>query len=58
LQNLKRRRPLGRPRHRWQDNIKIYLRGIDWEGLNWIHFTQKKKQWQAFANTGIKLQVP
>jgi hypothetical protein len=34
-----RKRPLGRPRHRWEDNIKIDLGEIVWKGVNWIHLT-------------------
>jgi hypothetical protein len=36
------KRPLGRPRHRWEDNIKMYLKGIGYEGVNWIHVVQHK----------------
>jgi hypothetical protein len=32
-------RPLGRPRHRWEDNIRMDLKEIGWEGVNWIHLT-------------------
>jgi hypothetical protein len=34
--------PLGRPRHRWEDNIKMYLRGIVWGGMDWIHLAQDR----------------
>ena len=50
-------KPLGKLRHRWEDNIKIYLREIQWEGLNWTHFTQTENQWQAFANIGVNLHL-
>jgi len=36
------KRPLGRPRHRWEDNIKMYLKEIGYEGVNWIHVVQHK----------------
>jgi hypothetical protein len=39
LENL--RRPLGRPRSKWEDNIKVYLREIGLEGVNWIHLAQR-----------------
>jgi len=42
-------KPLVQLRHRWEDNIELYLREIQWEGLNWTHFTQTENQWQAFA---------
>jgi hypothetical protein len=51
------RRPLGRPRHIWEDNIKMDLR----EGfgdLDWIHLAQDKDRWQALVNTMMRLRVP
>jgi hypothetical protein len=50
--------PLGRPRRRWEDNIKLDLReiGIDW--TNWIQLAQDRVQWRAFVNTVMKLRVP
>jgi hypothetical protein len=52
------KRPLGRPRRRWEDNIKLDLRelGIDW--ANWIQLAQHRIQWRAFVNTVMNLQVP
>jgi hypothetical protein len=52
------KRPLGRPRRRWEDNIKMDLReiGIDW--ANWIRLDQDRVQWLAFVNTIMNLQVP
>jgi hypothetical protein len=37
--------PLGRPRYRWQDNIRIDLKEIGWEGVDWIHLPQDGTQW-------------
>jgi hypothetical protein len=54
----KGKRPLGRPRRRWEDNIKIYLREIGFDGANWIRVAQDRVQWRAFGNTVIKLWVP
>jgi hypothetical protein len=45
------KRPLGRPKHRWVDNIKIYLREIEWGGVNWIDPAQDRDQWRAAVNT-------
>jgi len=45
------KRPLGRPRRRWEDNIKIDLRVIPIVGANWIRLAQNKVQWSAFVNT-------
>jgi hypothetical protein len=52
------RRPLGRPRRRWEDNIKMDLReiGIDW--ANWIRLAQDRVQWRTFVNTVMNLRVP
>jgi hypothetical protein len=45
------KRPLGRPRRRWKDNIKLYLMEIGIDGANWIRLAQDRIQWQAFVNT-------
>jgi hypothetical protein len=52
------KRPLGRPRRRWEDNIKMELMdmGIDW--ANWIQLAQDRVQWRAFVNTAMNLWVP
>jgi hypothetical protein len=55
---LKGKRPLGRPRCRWEDNVKMDLREIRIDGENWIQLTQDKIQWRAFVNTVMNLQVP
>jgi hypothetical protein len=38
--NPERRKPLGRSRHRWEDNIRMGLREIEWEGVDWKHLAQ------------------
>jgi hypothetical protein len=52
-----RKRPLGRPRCRWEDNIKMNLKEIEWEGMDWMHVAQQWDQWQAFGNTVMNLCV-
>jgi hypothetical protein len=52
------RRPLGRPRLRWEDNIKMDLREIRFGDVDWIHLAQNRDRWQALVNTGMNLQVP
>jgi hypothetical protein len=47
----KGKRPLGRPRHRWEDNIKMDLRETGIDGVNWIQLAQDRVQWQACVNT-------
>jgi hypothetical protein len=54
----KGKRPLGRPRYRWEDNIMIDLREMEIEGANWIRLAQDRVQWWAFVNMVMKLQVP
>jgi hypothetical protein len=51
-------RPLGRPRRRWVDNIKMDLREIGWDGMDWIDLAQDRDQWKALVNTVINLWVP
>jgi hypothetical protein len=52
------KKPLGRPRHRWEDNIKLDLREKGIDGANWIHLAQDRVQRQAFVNTMMNLRVP
>jgi hypothetical protein len=52
------KRPLGRPRRRWEDNIKMDLREIGIDGTNWILLAQDRVQWRACVNTVINLRVP
>jgi hypothetical protein len=52
------KRPLGRPRRRWEDNIKMDLREIWINGANWIQLSQNRVQWRAFVNTVMKLRFP
>jgi hypothetical protein len=52
------KRPLGRPRRRWEDNIKMDLRETGWGGVDWIDFAQERDQWRALVNTVINLRVP
>jgi hypothetical protein len=51
------KRPLGRPRCRWVDNIKMDLREIGWGGMDWIDLAQHRKQWRALVNTVMNLRV-
>jgi hypothetical protein len=52
------KRPLGRSRHRWEDNIKLDLREIGMDEANWIRLAQGRVQWRAFVNTVMKLCFP
>jgi hypothetical protein len=52
------KRPLGRPRRRWEYNIKMDLREIGIDEANWIRLAQDRVQWRAFMNTVMNLRVP
>jgi hypothetical protein len=52
------KRPLGKPRCRWVDNIKMDLREIGWNGVDWIDMAQGSDQWRALVNTVLNLWVP
>jgi hypothetical protein len=52
------KRPLGRPRLRWEDNIRMDLREIGWVGMDWIDLAQDRDQWRALVNAVMNLQVP
>jgi hypothetical protein len=52
------KRPLGRPRRKWVDNIKINLRETGWDGIDWIELAQDRDQWRALVNTVMNLRVP
>jgi hypothetical protein len=52
------KRPLGIPRCRWIDNIKIDLLEIELSGVNWIGLAQDRDRWRALVNAVMKLRVP
>jgi hypothetical protein len=52
------KRPLGRPRRRWENNIKLDFREIKIYGANWIGLAQDRVQWRAFVNTIVNLRIP
>jgi hypothetical protein len=52
------KRLLGRPRRRWEDNIKVNLREIGINRANWIELAQNKVQWRAFVNIVLNIRVP
>jgi hypothetical protein len=52
------KRPLGRPRYRWEDNIKMDLKEVGCGGINWIDLAQDRDRWQALVNAVMSLQVP
>jgi hypothetical protein len=52
------KRPLGRPRRRWVDNIKMDPLEIGWGGVEWIGLTQDRDKWRALVNAVMNLRVP
>jgi hypothetical protein len=52
------KRPLGRPRRRWEDNIMMGLREMGIDGENWIRLAQGRVRWRAFVSTVMNLRVP
>jgi hypothetical protein len=55
---LEGKRPLGIPRRRWVNNIKMTLTETGWGGMNWIDVAQDGDQWRALVNTAMNLRVP
>jgi hypothetical protein len=52
------KRPMGRPRRRWVDNITMDLGEIGWDGVDWIDLAQDRAQWRALVNMVMNLRVP
>jgi len=52
------KRPLGRPRRRWEDNIKMDLQGVGCRGVDWIELAQDGDRWRALVNAVMNLRVP
>jgi hypothetical protein len=52
------KRPLGRSRLRWEDNIRMDLRETGWGGMDWIDLAQDRDQWRALVNTVMNLRFP
>jgi hypothetical protein len=52
------KKPFGRPKRRWEEHIRMDLREIGWEGVDWMHMAQDRGQWQALVNTVTNLRIP
>jgi len=51
-------RPLGRPRRRWEDNIKMDLKKVSCEGVHWIDLAQDRDRWRKLVNAVMNFRVP
>ena len=52
------KRSLGRPRRRWEDNIKMDLQEVGCAGMDWIELAQDRNMWRALVNAVMKIRVP
>jgi hypothetical protein len=52
------KRPLGRPRRRWEDNIKADLKEMGWESMDWIDLPLARDRWRVLVNAITNLRVP
>jgi hypothetical protein len=51
-------RPCGRPRRRWEDNIKMDIQEVRWVGMDWIDMAWDRDRWRALINVAMNLRVP
>ena len=58
MRNPEGKSTLGRPRHRWEDNIKMDLQEVECRGMNWIDLAQDRDRWPALVKAGMNLRVP
>jgi hypothetical protein len=56
--NARSKRPLGRPRSRWEDNIEMDLREVGWHVMYWIDLAEYRDEWRALLNSIMDFRVP
>jgi hypothetical protein len=52
------KRPLGRPRRRWEDNVKMDLQEVGWGGIDWFELAQDRDSWRVLVSAVMNLRVP
>jgi hypothetical protein len=57
-EKARRKETAGKPRRMWVNNIKMDLREIEWDGMDWINTAEDRDQWRALVNTVLNLRVP
>jgi hypothetical protein len=57
LKKLEGKRPLGRPRRRWEDGNRMEVRGMEWGSVEWIQLAQDRNRWRVLVNMVMKLQI-
>ena len=55
---LEGKRPLGKPRRRWEDNIKMDIHEVGWKGMDWINMAQDRDKCRAFVNAVMNFRIP
>jgi hypothetical protein len=58
IDNPEGKKSLGRPMHRWEDNIKLDLQEVGCRGMDWIELAQDRDRWWALVNAVMNLRVP
>ena len=52
------KRPLGKPRIRWEDVIKMDLYDVEWEGMDWINLARGRERWRSLVNAVMTFWIP
>ena len=58
VERSERKRPLGRPRRRWEGSIVMDLQEVRWGGIDWIELAVDRDRWRALVNAVMNLRVP